>query len=150
MLATVRMHPLLVTHSRDQEKAAARYDEFKLLHTLLFPLKTYPPSRFKRMEVHDIVAESSRYSLMAQVDENQFRLKNAFPQFYELEMESSLARARRLGTVFLGPNRPKPDFLELILNEKSGYPELGPNSAQLFSTRQGPSLTVEGSTQSLL
>ncbi len=45
MLATVRMHPLLVTHSRDQEKASAR---------------------FKRLEVHDIVAESSRYSLMSQ------------------------------------------------------------------------------------
>lgn len=41
MLSTVRMHPLLVTHSRDQEKTVARW---------------------KRMELHDVVAESSRFA----------------------------------------------------------------------------------------
>ena len=39
MLTTVRMHPLLVTHSRDMEKAAARW---------------------KKMELHDVIVESSR------------------------------------------------------------------------------------------
>ena len=54
--------------------------------------------------MHDIVAESSRYSLMAQVDENRICFETyAFPQIYELEMESSLARARLLDTVFSRP-----------------------------------------------
>lgn len=45
MLNTVRMHPMLVTQSRDYEKTSARW---------------------KRMELHDIIVESSRYSLVAQ------------------------------------------------------------------------------------
>ncbi len=69
-----------------------------------------------------------------------------------LEMESSLARARkpdgstRFFSARLGPS---PNFFDLILYEKSGWPELGPSSARLFSARQGPSPTVEGSTPSL-
>ena len=42
MLNTVKMHPMLVTQTRDNEKLA---------------------SRWKRMELHDIIVESSRYSL---------------------------------------------------------------------------------------
>jgi hypothetical protein len=45
MLNTVRMHPLLVTHSRDQEKT---------------------PTRWKTLELHDVIVESSRYSLISQ------------------------------------------------------------------------------------
>ena len=45
MLSTVRMHPLLVTHSREHEKTSTRW---------------------KRMEVHDVIVESSRYSLLSQ------------------------------------------------------------------------------------
>jgi tuberous sclerosis protein 1 len=41
MLNTVRMHPLLVTHSRDQEKTSTRW---------------------RKMELHDVIVESSRYS----------------------------------------------------------------------------------------
>lgn len=44
MLTTVKMHPMLVTQTRDYEKTA---------------------SRWKRMELHDIIVESSRYSLDA-------------------------------------------------------------------------------------
>ncbi len=39
MLATVRMHPLLVTHSRDQEKAAARHDAYNLTNIVVSLLK---------------------------------------------------------------------------------------------------------------
>ena len=42
MLNTVKMHPMLVTQTKDYEKTA---------------------SRWKRMELHDIIVESSRYSL---------------------------------------------------------------------------------------
>ena len=42
MLNHVKMHPSLVTQTRDYEKTA---------------------SRWKRMELHDIIVESSRYSL---------------------------------------------------------------------------------------
>ena len=45
MLHSVRMHPLLVTHSRDQEKNSARW---------------------KKLEVHEVLVEASRYSLIAQ------------------------------------------------------------------------------------
>ena len=45
MLNTVRMHPLLVTHSRDLERT---------------------PTRWKRLELHDVLVESSRYSLISQ------------------------------------------------------------------------------------
>lgn len=45
MLHSVRMHPLLVTHSRDQEKNSARW---------------------KKLEVHEVLVEASRYSLLAQ------------------------------------------------------------------------------------
>ena len=44
MLTTVKMHPMLVTQTRDYEKTATRW---------------------KRMELHDIIVESSRYSLDA-------------------------------------------------------------------------------------
>ena len=44
MLTTVKMHPMLVTQTRDYEKTA---------------------SRWKRMELHDIIVESSRYSFDA-------------------------------------------------------------------------------------
>merc|ERR1719334_414806 len=43
LLATVRMHPFLVTHSKDHEKSAARWKGVG--------------------EVHDVLAECSRYSL---------------------------------------------------------------------------------------
>ena len=39
------MHPLLVTHSRDLEKTS---------------------NRWKKMEFHDVLVESSRYSLISQ------------------------------------------------------------------------------------
>ena len=45
ILNTVRMHPLLVTHSRDLEKTS---------------------NRWKKMEFHDVLVESSRYSLISQ------------------------------------------------------------------------------------
>ena len=45
MLHTVRMHPLLVTHSRDQEKT---------------------PARWKKLEVHEVVVEAGRYALVQQ------------------------------------------------------------------------------------
>ena len=40
MLTSVTMHPLLVTHSRDLEKGEARW---------------------KKMELHDVIVESSRF-----------------------------------------------------------------------------------------
>jgi len=43
MLDTVRMHPMLVTHSRDQEKTS---------------------NRWRKMELHDVIVESSKYSLV--------------------------------------------------------------------------------------
>lgn len=45
IMSTVKMHPLLVTNTRDHEKSS---------------------DRWKRMEVHDIVVESSRISLLSQ------------------------------------------------------------------------------------
>ena len=45
MLDTVRMHPMLVTHSRDHEKTS---------------------SRWRKMELHDVIVESSKYSLVNQ------------------------------------------------------------------------------------
>ena len=54
MLHTVRMHPLLVTHSRDQEKNSARW---------------------KKLELHDILVESSRYSLIHQESTKEDQLE---------------------------------------------------------------------------
>ncbi len=45
MLTTVRMHPLLVTHSRDMEKSN---------------------SRWRRQEIHDVAVDAARYSLLPQ------------------------------------------------------------------------------------
>ena len=45
MLNTVKMHPLLVTHGRDLERAA---------------------SRWRGLEQHDVVVEASRYSILSQ------------------------------------------------------------------------------------
>ena len=45
MLNTVRMHPLLVTHSRELEKT---------------------PARWRKLELHDVLVESSRYALITQ------------------------------------------------------------------------------------
>ena len=45
IMSTVKMHPLLVTNTRDHEKSS---------------------DRWKRMEVHDIIVESSRISLLSQ------------------------------------------------------------------------------------
>lgn len=45
LLSSVRMHPFLVTHSREYEKSSLRW---------------------KRMEVHDVFVESSRYTLVNQ------------------------------------------------------------------------------------
>ena len=45
MLATVRMHPMLVTHSRDHEKSSARW---------------------RKMELHDVIVETSKFALVSQ------------------------------------------------------------------------------------
>ncbi|XP_059093328.1 hamartin-like isoform X2 [Tigriopus californicus] len=57
MLHTVRMHPLLVTHSRDQEKNSARW---------------------KKLELHDVLVESSRYSLISQESTKEDQLEPLF------------------------------------------------------------------------
>ncbi|CAB4069329.1 TSC1 [Lepeophtheirus salmonis] len=56
MLVTVRLHPLLVSHSREQEKSL---------------------SRWKRMELHDVLTESSRYALIPQEFNNEDVLEEA-------------------------------------------------------------------------
>jgi len=43
MLKSVAMHPLLVTHSRELEKSATRW---------------------RKMELHDVIVEPSKYSLL--------------------------------------------------------------------------------------
>ena len=50
MMVTVRLHPLLVTHSREHEKT---------------------PMRWKKMDLHDVIVESSRYALLAQESSNE-------------------------------------------------------------------------------
>ena len=54
IMSTVKMHPLLVTHTRDHEKST---------------------DRWKRMEVHDIIVDSSRISLLSQESSKEEELE---------------------------------------------------------------------------
>ena len=63
MVETVRMHPLLVTASKDIEIGTARFVNFNIktryiLNVFLFSF------RWKQMSVHDIVTECAKYSLL--------------------------------------------------------------------------------------
>lgn len=72
MLDSVRMHPLLVTASKDAEISATRYMcliyIWKIIclysvSKLLLYVVSFPFNRWKKMEHHDIVIECGRFTL---------------------------------------------------------------------------------------
>ena len=65
MLNTVRMHPMLVTQTRDYEKTA---------------------NRWRKMEPHDVIVESSRYSL---VTHDSTREEDAPVATFDLEVPTN-------------------------------------------------------------